>query len=99
VALLCTAVGTSLFAGARMSSCHTGSIHAGQGAMLETNRHDRGWPRFQLLTWVTVSDQTWRYCIEPMGYRDTVWERSGYVELIRWNTSYRGGTGLELPRG
>jgi hypothetical protein len=56
------------------------------GAGLHEGRHHRGWPRFQLLTWVTVTDQSWRYCIEPMGYRDTIWERSGYVELIRWQT-------------
>ena len=54
------------------------------------NRHDRGWPKFQLLTFVTITDQSWRYCIEPMGYRDTVWERSGYVELIRWTNTYSG---------
>jgi hypothetical protein len=51
---------------------------------LTRDRHNRGWPRFQLLTYVTVTDQSWRYCIEPMGYRDTIWGRSGYVELIRW---------------
>jgi hypothetical protein len=51
---------------------------------LKPNRHDRGWSKFQLLTYVTVTEQSWRYCIEPMGQRDTVWERSGYVELIRF---------------
>jgi hypothetical protein len=57
---------------------------------LGVNRHDKGWPKVQLLTWVTVTDQTWRYCIEPMGYRDTIWERSGYVELIRFGLRVRG---------
>jgi hypothetical protein len=64
--------------------------------MLEPNRHDRGWPRFQLLTYVTVTEQSWRYCIEPMGRRDTVWERSGYVELIRFERIPKW-TGSELP--
>jgi hypothetical protein len=51
---------------------------------LGVNRHDKGWPKVSLLTYIVVTDQSWRYCIEPVGYRDTVWERSGYVELIRW---------------
>jgi hypothetical protein len=56
---------------------------------LTSNRHNRGWPRVQLLTYVTITDASWRYCIEPMGYRDTIWERSGYVELVRWiNTQH-----------
>jgi hypothetical protein len=52
------------------------------GVSLPANRHDRGWPKVQLLTYVTETDQSWRFCIEPMGYRDTIWERSGYVELV-----------------
>lgn len=51
---------------------------------LRVNRHNKGWPRVQLLTYVVVTDQSWRYCIEPMGRRDTIWERSGYVEVIVW---------------
>jgi len=51
---------------------------------LITNRHDRGWPKVSLLTYIVVTDQSWRYCIEPMGYRDAIWERSGYVELIKF---------------
>ena len=51
---------------------------------LTTNRHDRGWPKVSLLTYIVVTDQSWRYCIEPMGYRDAIWERSGYVELIKF---------------
>jgi hypothetical protein len=68
---------------------------------LKPNRHDRGWPKVQVIMFLTVTEQSWRYCIEPMGYRDTVWYRSGYVELICWDKSYTGGpyrwTGLELP--
>jgi hypothetical protein len=51
---------------------------------LQSNRHDRGWPRVSILSYIAITDQSWRYCIEPMGYRDNVWERSGYVELIVW---------------
>ena len=63
---------------------------------LAPNRHNKGWPRFQLLTYVTETEQSWRYCIEPMGYRDAVWERSGYVELIVWSHTY---IGEKLPSG
>jgi hypothetical protein len=38
-----------------------------------------------------VTDQSWRFCIEPMGYRDVIWERSGYVELIQFKKTYTGG--------
>ena len=51
---------------------------------LAPNRHARGWPKVALLTWIELTDQTWRYCIEPMGRRDDVWVRRGYVELIQW---------------
>jgi hypothetical protein len=52
--------------------------------MIKDGRHDRGWPKVQVITFVTKTDVSWRFCIEPMGYRDTVWYRSGYVEIIRW---------------
>jgi hypothetical protein len=56
---------------------------------LIANRHDRGWPKAQVLTFITVTNQSWRYCIEPMGHRDVVWYRAGYVELVRWiNTQH-----------
>jgi hypothetical protein len=55
---------------------------------LAPNRHDRGWPRVEVITFVVETDQSWRFCIEPMGYRDTVWERSGYVELIVWKPTH-----------
>lgn len=51
---------------------------------LKPGRHNRGWPRITVLTYIVISDTTWRYCIEPMGTRDSIWERSGYVELIVW---------------
>ena len=53
---------------------------------LPPNRHERGWPKFQLMTFVRQYPSSERFCIEPMGYRDTVWERSGYVELIRFHS-------------
>jgi hypothetical protein len=52
--------------------------------MIKPNRHDRGWPKMALLTYTVEMGQSWRFCIEPMGRRDAVWERSGYVELIIW---------------
>jgi hypothetical protein len=52
--------------------------------MLLPNRHERGWPRAALISYIVETDQSWRFCIEPMGQRDAVWERSGYVELIQW---------------
>ena len=74
-----------------------------QRVSLTPNRHNRGWPRVQLLTYVTITDASWRYCIEPMGYRDTIWERSGYVELVRWRRHtgpHRGDLCLPpLPMG
>lgn len=62
---------------------------------LTPNRHERGWPKFQLLTFIAQYPSSERFCIEPMGQRDSVWERSGYVELIRW-TPY---TERNLPTG
>jgi hypothetical protein len=52
--------------------------------MIAPNRHNRGWPRVEVKTFTVEMGQSWRFCIEPMGYRDTIWERSGYVELIVW---------------
>ena len=52
------------------------------------NRHNRGWPKVALLTYITETDQSWRFCIEPMGHRDAIWERSGYVELIQWKDTW-----------
>lgn len=51
---------------------------------LTPNRHNRGWPRVAILTYIVEMEQSWRFCIDPMGWRDAVWERSGYVELIQW---------------
>jgi hypothetical protein len=51
---------------------------------LAPNRHHRGWPQIELLTFIVETDQSWRFCIEPMGYRDAIWERGGYLELIQW---------------
>jgi hypothetical protein len=48
------------------------------------DRHNKGWPRVEVKTFIVETEQSWRYCIEPMGYRDVIWERSGYVELIVW---------------
>ena len=53
---------------------------------LPPNRHERGWPKYQLLTFVIQYPCSERFCIEPMGLRDTVWERCGYVELIRFHS-------------
>jgi hypothetical protein len=52
--------------------------------MIKPNRHDRGWPKVALITYIYETEASWRFCIEPMGWRDAVWERSGYVELIQW---------------
>jgi hypothetical protein len=57
---------------------------------LTPDRHDRGWLKVALLTSIVITDQSWRFCIEPTGYRDAVWERSGYVEIIRWRRKSRG---------
>jgi hypothetical protein len=58
--------------------------------LLAPNRHERGWPRVELQLFIVETDQSWRFCIEPMGYRDAVWERSGYVEIIQWKRLRRG---------
>ena len=54
------------------------------GANLTPRRHERGWRKIELQLSIVEMGQSWRFCIEPMGYRDAVWERSGYVELIIW---------------
>lgn len=49
-----------------------------------SDRHDRGWPKVQLLTWTTKSDQTWRFHIQAMGKRDNWDARGGWLEIIQW---------------
>lgn len=52
--------------------------------ILAPNRHNRGWPNVALLTYITETDQSWRYCIEAFGYRDNVFRRASYMEIIQW---------------
>jgi hypothetical protein len=52
--------------------------------MIKNGRHDRGWPKVEVITFIVETDASWRFCIEPMGHRDAIWERSGYVEIIQW---------------
>jgi hypothetical protein len=58
--------------------------------MLAPDRHNRGWPRVALITEIVVTDQSWRFCIEATGWRDTTFHRSGYLEIVQFRSAARG---------
>jgi hypothetical protein len=52
--------------------------------MIDANRHDRGWPKETVLTWIEITDQSRRLCVLAMGRRDTLFHRGDYMELIQF---------------
>lgn len=64
--------------------------------ILTPNRHNRGWSKVALLTYIVEMEQSYRFCIDPMGQRDAIWERSGYVELIQWKKLKESSSSQEI---